>query len=89
MTNLAPYTVEPLPQTLRVNLGYDLAGFYALVVPDPRKGPAFRDFYLVHDETGRTMHMFGVEVQDDSMAAELAAFAAPQEIDTLLEEVTP
>lgn len=86
MNNPTAYTFDHLPQTLRVNLCGDLADFYVLVVPDPRECPAFRDFYLVQDDTGRVEHMFGLEVKDDRLAAELAAFAAPQAVDTIREE---
>jgi len=67
------YTFERLPQTLRVNL--DSVNFretHALVVPDPRQGINYRDFYLVDEATGEAVFMFGLDVDSDEHAAELA-----------------
>lgn len=84
---MTTYHFEKLT-TLRVYLDdIGLAGLYALVVPDPVEGDAYRAFYLVKDSTGQAVFMFGVDVKDDNMAAELAAFAAPQYAPEL-EEVT-
>lgn len=64
---------EHLPQPLRVWLDdAGLPGLYALIVPDPQKGEKFRDFFLSHDETGITVHMFSMDVQDDEDAIDLA-----------------
>ena len=75
------YNVTHLPQTLRVNLNFDLTGYYVLVVPDPTKSPVFRDFYLVKDETGETVFMHGVDVVDDGLAVEVAIMGASVHID--------
>jgi hypothetical protein len=71
MATLRQY--ERLPQPLRVWLDdVGLPGLYVLVVPDPRKGEKFRDFFLSHDETGITVHMFSMDVLDDTDAVDLA-----------------
>ncbi len=76
------YHFEKLPQTIRVNLD-DV--FYALIVPDPRQGINYRDFYLVNEATGEAVFMFGLDVDSDEHAAELAATnAEPFAVDFLV-----
>lgn len=85
MTEFKLYDVSHL-QTIRVDLRFDMHGYHVLIVPDPKGGPFFRDFYMVQNYTGRTIHMFGVPVQEDDLAIELAAFADPK-YKAMLEEV--
>lgn len=73
MTAPKTYRFEPLPQTIRVPIGFhSVFEFYALVVPNPRHGLRYRDFYLVNEYTGETWFLFGLDVDSNEHAAELA-----------------
>ena len=66
--------IERLPETIRIDLedaGHP--GFSVLVIPKRETAPYFREFYLINDDTAAALYMFGVEVQDDNLAAEIAA----------------
>lgn len=77
-------TIEYLPQTLRVWIPCEERPcVYALIVPNPKNGEFFRDFFLVDDCTGSAVYMFGVAAQSDALAAELAEMAAAQHIQDL------
>ena len=76
--------IEHLPQTVRVWIPcQDRPEVYALIVPNPRNGEYFRDFFLVDDATGSAVYMFGAPAQSDTLAAELAEIAAAQHIQDL------
>ncbi len=63
---------EYVPAVLRVPLDDIRPGFYALIVPDPKEGENFRDFYLLRDGWGVVVYMFGCSVESDDEAAEIA-----------------
>jgi hypothetical protein len=68
---------EKIP-ALRVDLEQvGCPGFYVLIVPDPRNGPKYRDFYIANDDFGPIEWMFGCEVFCDNEAAEIALTQGP------------
>lgn len=68
---------EKIP-ALRVDLAQaGCPGFYVLVVPDPRNGRSYRDFYIANDGYGTIVHMFGCGVGCNQSAAQLALTEGP------------
>lgn len=64
------------PHTIRVEI--DPAGkIHALIVSEPDNT---RSFYLVHQDIGDPVFMFGCAVSDDQEAAALAYYNAPDYI---------
>lgn len=67
-----------IPEIIRVDLDQvDAPGWYVLVWPNPQFGPAHRDFYLIHEETGAHDFIFGCDVLSNEDAASLAAANGP------------
>lgn len=65
--------IEKLPETIRIDLeAAGHPGFSVLVIPNRKKAPNFREFYLIDDDTDAALYMFGLKVNDAALAAEIA-----------------
>lgn len=77
-------TFEKLPETIRIDL--EAAGhpsFSVLVIPKQKTAPHFREFYLIDDNTAAALYMFGLKVQDDNLAAEIAVLNVTEYLERL------
>lgn len=79
-------TFERLPETIRINLeGVGYPDKYVLVLPKKKVSENFREFYLIDDDAGTVLYMFGAQVNDDYLAAEIAVLNISEYLETLEE----
>lgn len=67
-----------IPDIIRVDLDpVGVPGVYVLIIPDPAQGTTYRDFHIRHTDYPDLIHMFGVFVDTDADAVELALTNGP------------
>ena len=79
---------KKLPETMVVDCsGHGFGQFHVLIVPgDDKSVPDMRYFFLLHQEYGFVLDMFGIGMEDDEAAAELAYSNAPDYIPLFIEK---
>ncbi len=69
---------EKIPESIRIDLGnIGHPGYFVLVIPNTSVSPKYREFYLIGDESDTAKYMFGIAVDDDQEAADIASTNAP------------
>ena len=81
---------ENLTNVIKVYLDKPFDRFYVLILPmdeAPDDGKDWRDFYLFAEKSGHVLSMFGLAVESDDDAKELAYYNGIEYIPMWIEEL--